>query len=160
MTDLRRTAMASIIDELQGIPRFSSLSSSDLQLLSEASTARTVDAGAVVIDKHAPTQAAVFTFLISGAWTMRRFVNGIAEPAVWIDRRPGSWHGGVNLIDAVAPAIVTADEPSRLLTVPVATVLGLAQRNSRFGQMMLAGLRGGADLLDDHRQQQQERAAR
>ena len=135
-------------DDLEAAVRrleiFSDLSPGDVALLRKA---RVYEAGAgdkILTRGRAPDG---FTFLIEGRWTMRRWPAGASETVVWEDDRPGSWHGGVRAIDAIAPADVVADAPSRLILVSAAVLLKLARTSARVARTLLRGIEGGASLL-------------
>ncbi|MEM8554892.1 MAG: hypothetical protein AAGF71_08730 [Pseudomonadota bacterium] len=92
--------------------------------------------GDTVLSPHAPPQ--VYSFLIEGRWWMQRKIAG-ADPVEWTDDRPGNWHGGVSLIDAVAPALVTAETDCTVLHVPRDVLDRLVAENAHLGSPCSVG---------------------
>jgi hypothetical protein len=91
-----------------------------------------------------------YTFLIEGRWTMRRWARGVEAPVVWTDDRPGSWHGGVDVIDVLAPADVVVESHARVLVVPRQAVHELMTRAPGFAQRMMDGLKEGVNRIHEH----------
>lgn len=135
-------------DALHTIDHFSGLSDVETKRLLDGSTVETYTEGAKILDP-ARSQS-VYSFLISGRWWMRRRIIGVDEPREWIDDRPGNWHGGIALIDKVAPPEVRAETDCVVLRVPRDLLDDLAAENAHLAQAMLRGVSGGATMLYNH----------
>lgn len=129
----------------RALPLFEHLAEETFATLISVSALITAEAGKKVLDREKAPEG--FTFLLQGKWTMHRHVPGGTTPVVWTDDRPGSWHGGVAPVDAIAPADVWADLPSRLMFVPTSVMLPLLRTEPYLAHHILRGLHGGAELL-------------
>ncbi|MEL7397763.1 MAG: hypothetical protein AAFN44_15495 [Pseudomonadota bacterium] len=127
------------------LPIFAQLSEQAFGKLISASRLMTAKTGEKVLDRERPPEG--FTFLLKGSWTMHRHLLGVEEPVVWVDDRPGSWHGGVAAIDAIAPADVWAETPSHMMFVPASVMLPLLRTEPTVVRHLLRGIHGGAELL-------------
>ena len=133
---------------IAGIDHFSALDGDALDRLLDGSELATYGAGDAILD---PTRSrGVYSFLVEGRWWMRRTVVGVAEPREWVDDRPGNWHGGIALIDMIAPPEVRAETDCAVLHVPRDLLDGLASSNAHLAHAMLRGVRGGATMLHRH----------
>ncbi|MEM8849577.1 MAG: hypothetical protein AAGE03_06020 [Pseudomonadota bacterium] len=132
---------------LAAIDHFSGLSANQLNRLLDGSDLVDYEASAPILD---PTKApGGYAFLVAGRWWMRRTIQG-TMPHDWVDDRPGNWHGGIPLIDAVAPPEVRAEDACTVLHVPRDLLNQLAAQNRHLGAAMLRGVRGGAAMLHAH----------
>lgn len=134
--------------KLSEIDHFSELDAPALAKLNDSAEIATYDAGEVILDPAMPR--AGFTFLIEGRWWMSRHMVGAATPFEWTDDRPGNWHGGVALFDAVAPAYVKAETTCEVIFVPAPVLAELAADNAHLALAMLRGIQGGATVLYKH----------
>ncbi|MEO0619831.1 MAG: hypothetical protein AAFZ01_11210 [Pseudomonadota bacterium] len=133
---------------LSAIDHFSKLGETALARLIDGAEFATYEAGDVILDPSAPR--AGFTFLIVGRWWMSRHIVGAATPFEWTDDRPGNWHGGVALFDAVAPAHVKAEVRCEVVYVPAPLLAELAAKDAHLALAMLRGIQGGATVLYRH----------
>ena len=138
----------SLQDDIAAIDHFSGLDAPELGALLSGSEVADYGDGEAILDPEA--SKAIYSFLLSGRWWMRRRIVGVAEPRDWTDDRPGNWHGGIALIDAIAPPEVRAEGPCRVLHVPRDLLDGLAAGNAHLAHAMLRGVRGGATMLHEH----------
>ncbi|MEM0921830.1 MAG: hypothetical protein AAGI13_02220 [Pseudomonadota bacterium] len=134
--------------KLSEIDHFSKLDETELAKLLQDAEIRTYDVGEIILDPAKPR--AGFTFLIEGRWWMSRHIVGAATPFEWTDDRPGNWHGGVALFDAVAPAHVKSEMPCEVIFVPAPLLAELAAKNAHLALAMLRGIQGGATVLYKH----------
>lgn len=134
-------------DTLHAIDHFSDLDVDQLHRLVTGSRIESYDQGASILDPQ--TSPNFYSFLIEGRWWMRRTIIG-AGPREWIDDRPGNWHGGIGLIDKVAPPEVRAETDCTVIHVPRDLLDTLAAENAHLGIAMLRGVRGGATMLHKH----------
>ncbi|MEM7489943.1 MAG: hypothetical protein AAF390_12560 [Pseudomonadota bacterium] len=135
-------------DEIAAIDHFSGLPDAALDRLLDGSDLATYGAGETVLD---PTRSeATYSFLVAGRWWMARRVVGVDAPREWTDDRPGNWHGGIALIDRVAPPEVRAETDCTVLHVPRDLLDDLAAGNAHLAHAMLRGVRGGATMLHKH----------
>lgn len=134
--------------QIGAIDHFSALDDDALDRLLEGSkmAAYAAEETILVPDRSAAT----YSFLVEGRWWMRRRIVGVAEPREWVDDRPGNWHGGIGLIDRVAPPEVRAETDCTVLHVPRDLLDDLAAENAHLAHAMLRGVRGGATMLHEH----------
>lgn len=135
-------------DEIRNLPHFAVLSDREFNWLMERAKVVTLDPGDVVLSRDIRPNH--FTFLIEGRWTMRRWPRGVDRPVVWTDDRAGSWHGGIDVVDVIAPADVVADAHSRVIVTPRQAIHELMMRSPAFAQKMLAGLAQGVERINAH----------
>ena len=140
--------MTDTATRLAVIDHFSRLDADALDALIDGSELTDYAAGATILDLAAPR--ADYSFLIEGAWWMRRDMVGAATPFEWTDDRPGNWHGGVALYDAIAPVTVRATVDSTVLHVPSELLERLAGANAHLALAMLRGVQGGGTVLYRH----------
>lgn len=145
------------VEEIRKLPIFAGLSERDLAWLLERSRLVTVDPGDMVISRNVRPNH--FTFLVIGRWTMRRTSAGSSEPLVVTDDRPGSWHGGLDTLDVLAPCDVQVDVLSRVLIAPRPAIHELMVRVPAFGYRMLVGVRSIVDKVADYAEKERGRAA-
>lgn len=136
------------LDEIRKLPHFAVLSDKEFNWLLERSKVVSLDRGDVVLSRDIRPNH--YTFLIEGRWTMRRWARGVDAPVVWTDDRPGSWHGGIDVIDVMAPADVVVESYARILVVPRQAVHELMTRVPNFALRMMDGLREGVDRIHEH----------
>ncbi|MEM7547890.1 MAG: hypothetical protein AAF367_20385 [Pseudomonadota bacterium] len=134
--------------KLSEIDHFSKLDKTGLATLLLEAEITTYAAGEIILDP--PSPRAGFTFLIEGRWWMSRHIVGAVTPFEWTDDRPGNWHGGVALFDAVAPAHVKAKTSCEVIFVPAPILAEIAAENSHLALAMLRGIQGGATVLYKH----------
>lgn len=132
------------LDEIRKLPHFGILSDREFNWLMERAKIVTLGPGDVVLSREIRPNH--FTFLISGRLTMRRWPRGLDRPVVRSDDRPGAWHGGIDILDVIAPADVVAEESSRIIIVPRQALHEMMSRVPKFGQSILVGI---AALVED-----------
>ena len=137
--------------KIRNLPQFSHCTDQEVDWLLKSSKEVDYEAGQKILDRN--TLPEHFYFLIEGKWTMKRYVQGLDRPAVWKTSRPGSWHGGIRTIDLIAPAEVVANQNCRIFEIPREIMHELITKNYIVAQKMLTGIRGGAELLDNHAQE-------
>lgn len=140
--------MTTTEQRLGEIDHFSTLDETALARLIDGADITTYGAGEVILDPAKPR--AGFTFLIKGRWWMSRHIVGAETLFEWTDDRPGNWHGGVALFDAVAPAHVKAETRCDVIFVPATLLAELAAENAHLALAMLRGIQGGATVLYKH----------
>jgi signal-transduction protein with cAMP-binding, CBS, and nucleotidyltransferase domain len=144
--------MTNSVDDSQpriaAVDHFSQLPPEQLALLLAEADLVTYEAGATILDP-ARSQA-IYSFLIEGRWWMARRIVGVEPQRIWIDDRPGNWHGGIAIIDKVAPPEVRAETNCTVLHVPRDLLDDLAAANPHLAVTMLRGISGGATMLYEH----------
>ena len=133
---------------LRAIDHFTTLSDDAVVTLIEGSEVIDYPDGATILDPARPRPD--YSFLVEGRWWMRRDMIGVAAPFEWEDDRPGNWHGGVALYDAIAPVTVRAIAASTVLHVPRDLLERLAGANAHLALAMLRGVQGGGTVLYRH----------
>ena len=97
--------------ELRVIPFFSEFSDVQADWLLERREVFSQTENSLIYAEGNPSNA--FWLLVKGEWEMVRRVRGVSEPLVYRSDKPGTWHGGVALIDTIAPASARAESQPR-----------------------------------------------
>ena len=134
--------------DLAAIDHFSALDPDAMKDLVDGSELARYGTDETILDPARPRAA--YSFLVEGRWCMRRDMVGVSKPFEWDDDRPGNWHGGVGLFDAVAPVTVRAVEPCTVLHVPRDLLERLMRADAHLALAMLRGAQGGATVLYRH----------
>lgn len=135
-------------DQLKAIDHFSQLDDHQLQRLVAGSEIKRYGAGDRILS--ADVSPDFYSFLVEGRWWMQRKIVGVEPPKDWIDDRPGNWHGGIGLIDKIAPPTVKAKTDCQVIHVPRDLLDALAAENPHLAVTMLRGVSGGASMLYNH----------
>ncbi|WP_420391515.1 hypothetical protein [Acuticoccus sp.] len=98
----------------------------------------------------AATLAAIDHFSAPSPVELDRLVAGSTLAHDRADDRPGNWHGGIALIDRLAPPRVRAEADCAVLHWPRDLLDDLAGENAHLGIAMLRGVRGGATMRHAH----------
>lgn len=133
---------------IQTIDHFSQLDQAQLQRLIARSEIKQYSTGDSILS--ADVSPDFYSFLIAGRWWMQRQIVGVEPPRDWIDDRPGNWHGGLGLIDKIAPPTVKAETACQVIHVPRDLLDTLAAENPHLAVTMLRGVSGGATMLYNH----------
>ncbi len=134
--------------DIARIDHFSELDDVAMKKLINGSEIVRYEADSTILDPASPRRC--YSFLIEGRWWMSRKVVGSDTPFEWTDDRPGNWHGGVALFDAVAPAQVKAETACVVLHAPRELLEEIAAQNNHLALAMLRGIQGGATVLFRH----------
>jgi CRP-like cAMP-binding protein len=137
-------------DELRSLPLFGSLTDEEADRLAAEAAEVSVTPGDPLFPGFEPTRA--FWVLIEGRWRVVRRVAG-REDAMFEADRPGTWTGGVPLIDAIAPVRAEVLAPSRFLAVPIPTMHALAATNPGVARRLLEAIEWGARRIGGPTQQ-------
>ncbi|MFC0185043.1 hypothetical protein SAMN04515674_11552 [Pseudarcicella hirudinis] len=90
-----------------------------------------------------------FLVLLEGEWLMERKIRGVREPYVYISEKPGSWHGGIDMVDMIAPATVKVLRDSQILRIPKDVMHDMIRREFPITLYILEELRDGViEFLD------------
>lgn len=129
-------------------PFFAAFSDETLRRLKAGSQVRRHAPGETILSRAQTTED--FYFLLSGRWTMRRFVRGAAEPLVWRDDSPGAWVSGVAALEAIAPTDVFADRDCEVLVAPRDLVHALVADDPALAARLLRDIHRWAERLEVH----------
>ncbi|HEY0291909.1 MAG TPA: cyclic nucleotide-binding domain-containing protein [Hansschlegelia sp.] len=105
-------------------------------------------AGETILARDRTTEE--FYFLLSGRWTMRRFVRGVSEALVWRDDAPGAWVSGVAALEAIAPTDVFADSDCEVLVASRDLVHGLIAVDPALATRLLRDIHRWSERLEVH----------
>jgi CRP-like cAMP-binding protein len=119
-----------------------------LARLREGSAVNLYSAGQTILARDRTTDD--FYFLLSGRWTMRRFVRGVGEALVWRDDAPGAWVSGVAAFEAIAPTDVFADRDCEVMASPRVLVHTLLAEDAGFAARMLRDIHRWSERLEVH----------
>jgi hypothetical protein len=84
-----------------------------------------------------------FLVLLEGEWIMQRWVRGVKEPLIFQSSKPGTWHGGIALVDTVAPATVKTLSESYILKIPEQVMYEMIRRDYPITTHILKGAHWG-----------------
>ncbi|MEM1241757.1 MAG: cyclic nucleotide-binding domain-containing protein [Cyanobacteria bacterium P01_H01_bin.26] len=133
---------------IQSIDHFSQLSEDQLRYLINVSLIQHYQPNQPILSSELSPQ--FYSFLLRGQWWMQRQIVGTTSPREWVDDRPGNWHGGIALIDKIAPPTVKAMTTCQVLHVPHDVLERLASENMHLAITMLRGVSGGSTMLYEH----------
>ncbi len=130
------------------LPFFAAFSPGTRNGLLAGSALREHGAGETILARDRTTED--FYFLLSGRWTMRRFVRGVPEALVWRDDAPGAWVSGVAALEAIAPTDVFADRPCEVMASPRELVHALCAEDPGLATRLLRDIHRWAERLEVH----------
>lgn len=96
-----------------------------------------------------------FLVLLEGEWTMERHLRGIKKPMIFSSNKIGSWHGGIDLVDMMAPATVKTDAASKILSIPKKAMNDMIKRNFPITIHIIKGIKFGAEMFEEILEMQQ-----
>ena len=134
--------------KIRSIDHFQRLDDVQIKRLLDSSDVRHYQAGEQILS--AEVSPNFYSFLISGKWWMQRQIVGVETVKEWVDDRPGNWHGGIVLIDRIAPPTVKAETDCVVIHIPTNLLNELAAQNAHLAVAMLRGVSGGSTMLYEH----------
>ncbi len=136
------------IEKLSKVPFFSALSRKQLEQVAQEAEEFGFEANEILRkreDTHNP-----FWILLYGSWSMRRFLDGVEKPVVYKTDRLGSWHGGISIIDTIAPAEIKATSHSYIMRVSPELMEKWIKEGLPIREHLLKGIGFGGSLLYEH----------
>lgn len=109
------TPTAINIEKLSKVPFFDALSRKQLEQVAKEAEEFGFNAGETVREKTDANNP--FWILLYRSWSMKRFLSTTKEPIVYETDKLGSWHGGISIIDTIAPAEIKATSHSYIMRV-------------------------------------------
>lgn len=134
-------------DELRQLTLFSEFSDEQLEYLIAHSKVETYQAGQLI---HEGEPSRFFWILLSGEWRNTRQVIGSKEPLEVVRNKPGTWFGGIEFVDVVAPMSATAVEDSRFLVISRETMHDMIQGDFPITQHLMSGVKAGMTWFLEH----------
>lgn len=89
-----------------------------------------------------------FWLLIKGRWRVTRRVAGAPQVMFEADR-PGSWTGGIPIIDAIAPPKAEVLETAQFLKVPSAVLEMIVGQNAQAAKRLLEAVNWGTGHIGE-----------
>jgi hypothetical protein len=89
-----------------------------------------------------------YFFLLEGSWRVERKVDD-APQLMFANDRVGSWTGGIDVIDAIAPVRGVATRRSTVVEVPRPVMLQLLRDSAAARRALLEALAWGAGRLHE-----------
>lgn len=127
--------------DLARIPLLSGATSDQAQQIAREASVVEGARGTTLFPDYTVTDA--FWILIEGHWRVTRRVAG--TPHVMFENdRPGSWTGGIPIIDAIAPPRAELLSDARMLRIPSTVLENLARANDRVAKRLLEAVHWGA----------------
>ncbi len=145
------TPTAINIEKLSKVPFFSALSRKQLQQVAEEAEEFGFEANQVVREESAVTDA--FWILLYGSWKMERFLSNGSKPLVYETDKIGTWHSGIEVIDAIAPVKVLATSHSYIMRVPLPLMNKWIKEGFPIAGHLLSGIASGVKRLQYHQLQ-------
>lgn len=142
------TPTAINIEKLGKVPFFSALSRKQLQQVANEAEEFGFEKGETIRRKSDSNNP--FWILLYGSWSMKRFLNTTKEPLVYNTDRLGSWHGGISIIDTIAPAEIKATSYSYIMRVGTELMEKWIKDGLPIQEHLLKGIGFGGRLLHEH----------
>jgi Cyclic nucleotide-binding domain len=99
---------------------------------------------------HEGQSSRFFWVLLSGAWRNTRKVQG-SDKALEVERdKPGTWFGGIEFVDTVAPMKAVALQESQFLVIPTETMHEMIRRDFPVTQHLMSGVKAGMTWFLEH----------
>lgn len=136
------------IEKLGKVPFFNALSKEQLKQVANEAQEFGFDSGEIIRAKEETNNP--FWILLYGSWSMKRFLNNQKEPVLYETDRLGSWHGGISIIDTIAPAEIKATSHSYIMQVSPNLMEKWIQDGLPIQEHLLKGIGFGGKLLYDH----------
>lgn len=96
---------------------FKDFTEQQYQYLIQHTSVMRLSANTVIRDND-EKPARSFLVLLEGEWHMQRKIAGVDEPLVYHTDEPGSWHGGITIIDIIGIPSVKTVKDCVLLEIP------------------------------------------
>jgi CRP-like cAMP-binding protein len=143
--------MSEMIKILPKLPMFAHLSDDQLDWLAKRAEFLRIGEGNLFYDNTAVPEN-YFYILLEGEWLVTRQVLGSNEILSQQGGTPGAWHGGFELIEAIAPAKAKAVTDCNICRVHQEVMLRLIAEVPGLAKHLLAGYVVGMikvlDLMD------------
>ena len=127
--------------DLRTLPLLADATPAQAASLLQAARIRTVEPGDDLFEPFAITDA--YWVLIAGRWRVTRRVAG-REQVMFEAERPGTWTGGIAVIDAIAPPKADILARSQVLGIPSTALEALAAENAQVAKRLLEAVHWGA----------------
>ena len=127
--------------DLQTLPLLAAATEEDAARILATANVVTTIAGDVLFPDYTITDA--FWILIEGRWRVTRRVAGVPRLMFEADR-PGTWTGGIPIIDAIAPPKAEVLDTARFLKVPIEVLEEIAARNAQIAKRLLEAVNWGS----------------
>ena len=127
--------------DLQTLPLLAGAKEDDAARILATADVVTATAGEQLFPDYRITDA--FWILIEGRWRVTRRVAGTPRVMFEADR-PGTWTGGIPIIDAIAPPRAEVLDDARFLRVPIEILEDIAGRNAQIAKRLLEAVNWGS----------------
>ena len=127
--------------DLKALPLLAAATDHEAADLLDRSTVIDAAPGEEIFPPFAVTDA--FWILTKGRWRVTRRVAGTPQLMFEADR-PGSWTGGIPIIDAIAPPMAEVLEDARFLKIPIAVLENIAGSNPQIAKQLLGAVTWGS----------------
>ena len=130
--------------DLKALPLLQDATDRETAILHSQSELVHAAPGEEIFPPFAATDA--FWILIRGRWRVTRRVAGVPQVMFEADR-PGTWTGGIPMIDAIAPPMAAVLDEARFLKVPSPVLEDIAGANPRIAKRLLEAVNWGSDHI-------------
>lgn len=127
--------------DLETLPLLAGATDREAAILRSQSEVIDAAPGEQIFPPFAATDA--FWILIEGHWRVTRRVAGIPQVMFEADR-PGTWTGGIPVIDAIAPPMAEILDKARFLKVPSPVLEDIAGSNPTIAKRLLEAVNWGS----------------
>jgi CRP-like cAMP-binding protein len=117
----------------------------ELERMLERSSIVAYEADEVI--HHAEDPLEFYYILLTGRWRIVRGLQGGGQPLEVERDRPGTWFGGMEFLDALAPMRAVAVEQSVFLRVPRPAMLEFMQQGSPLTRHLVRGVQAAIGWL-------------
>ena len=127
--------------DLNALPLLAGATKDETEILRGRSKVIDAAPGEQLFPAFAPTDA--FWILIKGRWRVTRRVARVPQLMFEADR-PGTWTGGISIIDTIAPPKAEVLERARFLKIPIAILEDIAGSNPQIAKQLLDAVNWGS----------------
>ena len=145
--------MNPFVEQIRAIPMFSECSEQQLEQILTRSSIVSYKAGETI---HGSSESSEFFWiLLEGKWRNTRQVRGTSEP-LHIERDGvGTWFGGIEFVDTVAPMQAVALADSTFLRIPRATMTDFIRQGFPLYKHLMRGVQAGMGWFLQHLEKEQ-----
>ena len=144
------------LQELGSLMLFEKLSNEQLGWLAEHSKEVSYPAGGVVFTQNQP--GTHLYVLIEGGWRLSRIIDG-SESNLVTTSQPGTWAGGIPLMDGYYQSTAHVVQPSRLLQIPNEVLSYMLSAGFPIATHLIAGVSAGSRNVEAQMRQREKMAA-
>ena len=134
------------MQQLKSLPFFAAITEEETTNIAVYVEFKTISSGETFIEPWSITDG--FWFLVDGRWRVTRKVAGKPQEMFESDR-PGTWTGGITVIDKIAPVMAQALTDCELIWIAKTGVEELVASNPTVATRLLEAVNWGSDYIGE-----------